>query len=445
MRRAACKQLAGRTLAVAWRRRYSCRMRFHVAAAFVLTVPLLAQEGALTAEQQQRADAIHARVLTLDTHKDIEPQLAPEELPDDPATRERFRAEFDPTVRGTQQVDFPKMREGGYDCAFFIVYVAHGRLDGGGYARALRAANAKFDAIHRMCRLHGDTIGLATSPDDVVRLHRDGKLIACIGIENGYPMGEDLGLIARFHERGARYMSITHNGHTQLGDSHTPPEPMHGGLSELGRKAIAEMNRVGIMVDVSHAAKSTMMQAVAASRAPVIASHSGARALADHTRNLDDEQLRALAAKGGVIQCVALADFVKVDRERSAAVDAWMKECGVGRHRGDGVSDDEAEQRWRRFRAGMAPIDAKHPRADVRAFVDHVDHVVKTVGIDHVGISSDFDGGGGVTGWNDASEAPNVTRELVRRGYTEEQIGKIWSGNLLRVWREVEKVAAATK
>ncbi len=381
-------------------------------------------------------------MLTLDTHKDIEPQLAPRSLPDDPQTRERFRRKFDPTVRGDEQVDFPKMREGAYDCAFFIVYVAQRRLDAGGYRRALAEANAKFDAIHRMCELHGDTIGLATTPARVEQLHRDGKLIACIGIENGYPMGEDLGLIARFHERGARYMSITHNGHTQLGDSHTPAEPMHGGLSELGKKAIAEMNRVGIMVDVSHAAKTTMLQAVEASKAPVIASHSGARAVNDHTRNLDDEQLRALAAKGGVIQCVALADFVKVDRARAAAVEAWMQECGVGRGRADDASDEERERRWQRFRDGMAPIDAKHPRADVRAFVDHVDHVVKTVGIDHAGISSDFDGGGGVVGWNDASETANVTRELVRRGYSEEQIGKIWSGNLLRVWREVERVAA---
>jgi membrane dipeptidase len=295
-----------------------------------------------------------------------------------------------------------------------------------------------------MCERHGDTIGLATSPAQVEQLHRDGKLIACIGIENGYPMGEDLGLIARFHERGARYMSIAHNRHSQLGDSHTPAEPVHGGLSELGRKAIAEMNRVGIMVDVSHAARTTMLQAVEASKAPVIASHSGARAVNDHTRNLDDEQLRALARKGGVIQCVALADFVRSDRERTKAREALMEQHGVGGGRGEDLPEAERDRRWQQVREGMVAIDAKYPRADVRAFVDHVDHVVKTVGIDHAGISSDFDGGGGVTGWNDASEARNVTRELVRRGYTEEQIGKIWSGNLLRVWREVEKVAAAS-
>ncbi|MBL8750748.1 MAG: dipeptidase [Planctomycetes bacterium] len=399
----------------------------------------------LSPEQIATADAIHSRVLTLDTHKDIDPKLAPESLPDDPKAREEFRKRYDPTVRGSQQVDFPKMREGGYDCAFFIVYTDQRQLNAGGYARAYAEANAKFDAIHRMVRLHGDTIGLALTPDDVERLHREGKLIACIGIENSYPMGEDLGRIAYFHERGARYMSITHNGHTQLGDSHTPAEGKYGGLSDLGRKTIAELNRVGIMVDVSHSAKTTMMQTVEASIAPVIASHSGARAVNDHTRNLDDEQLVALAKKGGVVQCVALADFVRSSAERSAAVKALMERCGVGSGREADAPEDEQEARWQRFRDGVPAIDAKFPRANVRDFVDHIDHVVKVAGIDHVGIGSDFDGGGGIDGWSDASETRNVTRELVRRGYTEEQIGKIWSGNLLRVWRDVEKVAAAAK
>jgi membrane dipeptidase len=394
------------------------------------------------------ADAIHDRVLTLDTHKDIDPKLAPESLPDDPKTREEFQRRYDPTVRGSQQVDFPKMRAGGYDCAFFIVYVGQGQLNEGGYKRALAEANKKFDAIHRMVRLYGDTIGLATTPDEVERLHKEGKLIACIGIENGYPMGEDISLIAQFHARGARYMGIAHNGHSQLGDSHTPAEPKHGGLSELGRVAIAEMNRVGIMVDISHSSRSTMLQAVELSRAPVIASHSGAYAVNAHTRNLDDEQLRALAAKGGVVQCVALAEFVKTDPAREEAIRAWREECGLGRPR-DGaapeLTPEEREARYAKYRAGMPAIDEKHPKANVRDFVNHIDHVVKVIGIDHVGVGSDFDGGGGIDGWNDASESRNVTRELVARGYTEEQIAKIWSGNLLRVWREVEKVAAASK
>ncbi len=407
---------------------------------FLVLAVLPAQDDA---ELNARADAIHARVLTLDTHKDISPLLAPESLPEDPATREQFRRKYDPSLRGDAQVDFVKMREGGYDCAFFIVYTDQRQLNAGGYQRALAEANAKFDAIHRMVRLFPDTIGLATSPDDVERLHREGKLVACIGIENGYPMGEDVARIDEFYARGARYMSIAHNGHTQLGDSHTPAEPLHGGLSELGRKAIAAMNRLGIMVDVSHSAKSTMLQAVALSTAPVIASHSGARAVNDHTRNLDDEQLRALAAKGGVVQCVALGAFLKSNPERSAAIEALMKQCGVDHGNTDDLSEEERDRRWAKVREGTVAIDEKFPPASVKDFVDHIDHIVQVAGIDHCGIGSDFDGGGGIVGWNDASETRNVTRELVRRGYTEAQIGKIWSGNLLRVWREVEKVAAA--
>lgn len=394
-------------------------------------------------EQSPDAAAIHARVLTLDTHKDIEPQLAPEKLPEDPVTRERFRRKFDPSVRGEQQVDFPKMREGGYDAGFFIVYVDQGPLNAAGYRRALDQAMAKFDAIHRMARLFPNDIEIAYTPDDVARIHEAGKLVACIGIENGYPMGEDLSLLAKFHALGARYMSIAHNRHSQLGDSHTPAEPLHGGLSELGRKAILELNRLGIMVDVSHAAKSTMMQALEVSKAPVLASHSGCRAVCDHTRNLDEEQLRALAKNGGVIQCVALASFVRSDQERSAAIAELRAEIGLPAPGSApaGEPDPDFEAKMERFEAGLAEIDARYPKADVRDFVDHIDHAVKVCGIDHVGIATDFDGGGGIRGFEDASETPHVTEELVRRGYTEEQIAKIWSGNTLRLWREVERVA----
>ncbi|MCR9246411.1 MAG: membrane dipeptidase [bacterium] len=390
----------------------------------------------------ERARAIQAQVITLDTHKDIEPQLAPESLPEDPETAKKFREKYDPSVRGSQQVDFPKMREGGLDCAFFIVYVGQGKLTPAGYAGALRAANAKFDAIHRMARLHGDTIGLATSVAEVRALHEAGKLIACIGIENGYPMGEDLGLVAKFHARGARYMSIAHNRHSQLGDSHTPLEPLHDGLSPLGKRAIEEMNRVGIMVDISHAAKKTMLQALAHSKAPVIASHSGCRALCDHSRNLDNQQLRALRKNGGVIQVVALDSFL-VDATKRRAAEAKLKaELGFGRDKDAPAPKLDLETRMQKLAEGKAEIARQYPGATVKDLVDHIDHAVRFAGINSVGIGSDFDGGGGIEGWRNASETLNVTRELVRRGYTKAQIEKIWSGNLLRVWRAVEKHAA---
>jgi membrane dipeptidase len=256
-------------------------------------------------------------------------------------------------------------------------------------------------------------------------------------------------------------MSLAHNGHSQFSDSNTGERDskwLHNGLSEQGRKAVAEMNRLGIMVDISHPSKQSMMQTVALSKAPIIASHSAARALANHSRNMDDEQLLALKKNGGVIQTVAFNSYVKVppppSAERTAAIAALRKEFGLpaagaggggGGGGGGGALASLSQTQRAAYEKRMAEIDAAHPppkRATVSDFVNHIDYIVKLIGLDHVGISSDFDGGGGVDGWNDASETFNVTLELVRRGYTEEQIGKLWSGNLLRVMAEVEKIAA---
>ncbi len=238
---------------------------------------------------------------------------------------------------------------------------------------------------------------------------------------------------------------LTHNGHSQLGDSHTPADaPLHGGLSDLGRRAIEEMNRHGIMVDVSHAGKRTMLEALAHSKAPVIASHSGAGALRAHGRNLDDEQLLALKENGGVIQIVAFRSYVKDNDALRAELSALREELGLPRRRrGESVdTSPEMVEKRRIFRERRTGIEARHPDANVSDFVDHIDHAVGLIGIAHVAISSDFDGGGGIEGWNDASETFNVTLELVRRGYSAEQIAKLWSGNTLRLWREVEAVAA---
>jgi membrane dipeptidase len=405
-----------------------------------------------------RARGIHEQVITIDTHDDIPGNFATPGV-------------MDPGERSeTRQVDLPKMREGGLDVAFFVVYVgqprsANGGLDAEGYAAALEAAMQKFNGIHRLAEeMYPDEIGLATSAEDVERLVAEGKLVAAIGVENGYPMGEDLSLIARFKELGAGYMGITHNGHNQLGDSQTPgwyvtddepDRPLHGGLSELGRRAIAEMNRQGIMVDISHAGRQTMLDALEVSQAPVIASHSSARALREHGRNLDDEQLRALRENGGVIQTVAFASYVKDLAARGDAIDALREELGLGGGRGGrgggrggrgGEQEMTAEERAAREAAQveldrrMVDIDARYPATTVADFVDHIDYMVELIGIDHVAISSDFDGGGGVEGWDDASETFNVTLELVRRGYTEEEIAKMWGGNTLRVWREVEQI-----
>ncbi len=343
----------------------------------------------------QVARGIHERVLTVDTHDDIPPDFA--------------TAEVDPGVRDDRQVNLPKMREGGLDVAFFVVYVGQGENTLAGFAEAYEQAITKFDAIHRMTdEMYPDQIGLAYTSADVERIHAEGKLVAAIGIENGWPVGEDLGNLEEFHARGGRYITLAHNGHNQIADSAQPrddePAELHGGLSEFGLEVVAEMNRVGIMIDVSHISKNAMMQAAAQSAAPVIASHSSCRQLCDVSRNMDDEQLGALRDNGGVIQIVAVGDFLKQSAETET--------------------------------------DAGTVAASVADLVDHIDHAVNLIGIDHVGISSDFDGGGGIVGWADASQTPNVTRELVERGYSEEDIAKLWGGNLLRVWRQTEAVAA---
>ncbi len=411
---------------------------------------------------EARAREIHDRVVTLDTHKDISGNFTPT----DGSEGE------DPGVRAGRKVDLHTMREGGLDVVFFIVYVGQPRAEGGGlnaegYADALAAAMQKFEGIHRMTdEVYSDQIGLATSPADVERLVAEGKLVAAIGIENGFPMGEDLSLIKQFADLGAGYMGITHNGHNQLGDSQTPgwaAGELHGGLSELGRQAVAEMNKWGIMVDVSHAGKQTMMEVLEVSQAPVIASHSSVYALRDHGRNLDDEQLMALQENGGVVQMVALGNYVRDTSERNAAIAALREEVGLpgrggfgggrggrgGRGGGGRGAQPEMTEEERAARAAaqaefderMPEIDAVFLAVNVQDFVDHIDYAVDLIGVDHVAISSDFDGGGGIEGWDGAAETFNVTFELVKRGYSVEDIAKIWSGNTLRVWQEVKDVA----
>ncbi len=397
----------------------------------ILPMAVTSCSGQMTEEEIiARATEIHSQIITIDTHDDIPGNFA--------------TAEVDPGVRGNRRVDLPKMKEGGLDAAFFVVYVGQGERTPEGYERAREVAQGKFDAIHRMAEeMHPDKIEIAYSADDVVRIHDSGKLVACIGVENGYPIGTDLSLLEQYHAQGARYFGLSHNGHNDICDSANPSsrlgdeESEHGGVSEFGKQVIAELNRLGIMVDVSHASRAAMLDAARLSRAPIIASHSSARALADVSRNLDDEQLLALKENGGVAQMVALGEFLKVDPpEKRAAVRAIREEMGIDGPEAWRALTDEQRAEYRR------KVTEDWPPATVQDFVDHVDHAVQLIGIDHVGISSDFDGGGGVVGWWDASESLNVTIELVRRGYSEEEIRKLWGGNLLRVWREVEQVAA---
>ena len=385
---------------------------------------------------EKKARAIHDRVLTLDTHIDI---------PFDFAT-----PAVDPGVRGNFQVDLPKMEEGGLNAGFWIVYVGQTERTTENYAEAKRLALIKFNAIRRMAtEMYPDRVELAKTASDVERIHKSGKIAALIGIENGYVIGTDTALLTRYHELGARYITLAHGGHNDIADSATPRDALgdrpaeHGGISAFGEQVIREMNALGVLVDVSHISKDASMDAMRLSEAPVIASHSSTRALRDHPRNMDDEQLLALKANGGVMQTVAFRNYIKqAPAEQIAERDSIRAHYGIER-RADVAALPEEDQEA--YRTALAALEARWPRVTVQDFVDHIDYAVELIGIDHVGISSDFDGGGGVDGWSHAGETFNVTHELVRRGYTEEEIAKLWSGNLLRVLRTAEMVAAATQ
>jgi membrane dipeptidase len=413
------------------------------------------QPSAEKTDLLQYARAIHERVLTLDSHIDF----APADL----------ISERNYTQRLDTQFNLPKMIEGGLDGLFFIVFVAQSResqnaeaLKASGFERAYHRALEKFDAVHHFTHaIARDQIELAFTASDARRIHAAGKKIAFMGVENGYALGEDLRFVQEFYDRGARYLSLTHNGHNQLADSHTGEREgwkWHG-VSPLGEEVVAAMNRLGMMVDVSHASKNAMMQIATLSKAPVIASHSAVRALCDVSRNLDDEQLLALQKTGGVIQVVAYNGFIKTTKadspERLSALAALRKEYDMPETNGPGqrarllsALKELPDARRHQLENRLAEIDKQYPGdmpATVKDFVDHIDYAVNLLGIDHVGISSDFDGGGGLIGWDDASETFAVTLELVRRGYNEEQIAKLWSGNLLRVMEEVQRIADQLK
>ena len=326
-------------------------------------------------------------IITIDTHIDI--------------NVENFTDSLNYTMNTDTQFNLPNMMEGELDVAWLVVYTAQGELNEEGYKAAYENAISKFDAIDRLVNVYApDQVELALSSQDVSRILAEGKKVIMIGVENAYSMGLDTSNVEEFWKKGARYVSLTHNGHNQFSDSNTGEfdgTTLHNGLSDLGKEVIELLNYYGIMIDISHPSKEAIRQMTELSKAPIIASHSSARALRDHPRNVDDEQLNWIKENGGVIQTTALGFFL---------------------------------------------TDREDPPANMDDFMDHIDYMVEKIGIDHVGISSDFDGGGGIEGWEDASETMNVTSALRKRGYSESEIAKLWGGNLLRVLDEVQEIAA---
>ena len=375
---------------------------------------------------------IRAEIITFDSHIDI-----PFDFMEN--------SKHDPGDNSDMQVDIPKMQKGGMDAGFFVVYVPQGPLNEAGFKNAKELAEKKFKAIVNMTKSYSSKITLALSPKDIYRAKENNLLSAAIGIENGYSIGEDISLLDYYYSLGARYMTLAHIGHNQISDSSIPSkrlnnsEKMHNGISSFGRKVIKRMNNIGMMVDISHISEEAAFEAIELSRSPVIASHSCAKSIADHPRNLSDDLILALASEGGVIQVVAFPNYVKVDNSRFFAIMELGKE--VAKIYGDRNFIPSMHAIKDEYIEGMKEINKRYPLPSVDDLIDHIDYIVELVGIDYVGISSDFGGGGILEGWIDASQTNYVTERLRKRGYSENDIKKIWGENILRVWREVEDIS----
>jgi len=396
-------------------------------AAPLLAAPVLAQNPAPAPSAvppvEQQARLLHEQMLVLDTHLDIAARFDS----GDWDFGERHRFEWD-----ASQVDIPRMIEGGLDGGFLVIYTAQGANDAAGYAEARSAALRRAAAIHRVIGENRDRMSLALTADDAERLHREGKRIAFISIENSWPLGEDLGLLETFHRLGVRMAGPVHSRNNQFADS-TTDTPRWNGLSPLGRRWVAEMNRLGIIIDGSHSSDAAFDQMLQLSRVPIVLSHSGPRAINVHPRNIDDERMRRLARAGGVMFMNTI--FIAPDDrspERSA-IERRQAEW----HR---LSPEERQ----RLVADKAALDAQRSftTATFDDFMRSTLHAIRVMGVDHVGLGADWDGGGGVIGMEDIALIPRITERLRREGFSDADIAKIMGGNLLRVMRAVQAGAA---
>lgn len=372
---------------------------------------------------------IHNHILTVDTHCDT-----PMAMLDD---------KFDVGVRNTRpqsRVDFPGMKEGGLDAMFFAVFTSQRERTSENTENAYKMANLMIDATYSACNKYNDMAEVATKSADAERLQKSGKRAIYIGMENGFPLGNDIKKVQEFYNRGVRYITLCHSSNNEICDSSTDKKGAeHNGLSKFGEEVVKEMNKYGMLVDVSHISDKSFYDVLKLSKAPVIASHSSVRAIAHHKRNMTDDMIKALAKYGGVIQICLLDDYIKDPDTTAIRYQKEREFNSIYESKYESMTDEEKKvlrNEWRSIRE-------KYPTAlpTVADCVDHIDYVKNLVGIEYVGIGSDFDGGGGVDGCADVSEFPNITGEMFKRGYTEEEIRKVWGGNFLRVFAEVEKLS----
>jgi len=374
----------------------------------------------------RKADKLHGTMLTVDTHCDTPMRL--------------YRGGFDLGIRNEKgTIDFPRMKEGGLDAEFFAIFIGQGPRNPEAYESVHRTVLATYDSIRSNVNRHPGMAGIALTPEDAYRLKSEGKISVFMGIENGYAIGMDISKIKQYYNLGSRYITLCHSFNNDICDSSTDKSgPEHNGLSAFGEEVVKEMNRHGMIIDVSHISDESFYDVLKLSTAPVMASHSSCRALCESPRNLNDEMLQALKQNGGVIQICILSDYLKQPEPnpeyeaKRAELRAKWKEMGPA------LTEADQEQRWNEF----SELKKKYVKlATVADAVNHIQHVVDIIGIDYVGIGSDFDGGGGLEDCQDVSMMKNITRELLRRGYSPDDIAKIWGGNFMRVMGANQAVA----
>jgi membrane dipeptidase len=378
---------------------------------------------------EKKVHRIHSKCLTLDTHCDTPMKMIKPGF----NVRDEHKA---PQSR----VDLPRMKKGGLDAMFFAVYTGQKPRTEENYSATYKLAHQMLDSIHTMLKKNSDLATLALKSEDLAQIEKTGKRAIYIGMENGFPLARDISRVEEFYKRGVRYITLCHSYHNDICDSSSDSKPAeHNGVSDFGKQVIAEMNRLGMMIDISHASDKSFFDAIELSKAPIIASHSSVRAVAKHNRNMTDEMIKKLAEKGGVIQICLLDDYIKEPDTTSVKFQEMKRLRKIYRTTFNQMNDKEKEtfsQKWDEVQASYSET-----MPTVKDLVDHIDHVKNLVGVDYVGIGSDFDGGGGLRDCTDVSQFPNITSELLRRGYSEKEIRKIWGGNLLRVFGEVEKEA----
>ncbi|WP_241764246.1 MULTISPECIES: dipeptidase [Hyphomonas] len=384
-------------------------------------------EGYDVAEQNYRE--LHHALLVIDSHLDTPANLS---NPDFDVLADN------PSKLGRVQVDLPKMERGGLDGGFWVIYTPQGPLNVTSYEAAKLAALKRSDEILQLIEMHPNEFELATTADDAERIAASGKKIVYKSIENSYPLGTDLGMIEEFYNRGVRLIGPVHFMDNQFADSATDLSASDlGGLTPLGEELIREANRLGMMIDASHAADSALEAIMEVSSTPVVLSHTGVSSLYDHPRNISDDLLRKVAADGGVIQINALGAYIEdlePPAERVEAMEALSEEF-------NGISPfDLSSNERERYLARRQEINETYPMplSSFEVFMDQMLHALAIVGPDHVGMGADWDGGGGVAGMEDVSDLPKVTERLLEEGYSKEDLEKIWGGNLLRIMRQAE-------